>query len=78
MNYPSYTLVEVLRDPAILQSLTLDDWNVLIPQARHALLLGRLHVLIEQNNLTDSLPSAPFNHSLSAAFFADGTIWIEL
>ncbi|MEZ5549148.1 MAG: nucleotidyltransferase family protein, partial [Pseudomonadales bacterium] len=26
----------------------------------------RLHVLIEQNNLTDSLPSAPLNHSLSA------------
>lgn len=66
MTQPNYLLLDVLRAPQTLANLTLADWNELIPQARHALLLGRLHAVIIDNDMLDELPEQPLNHTLSA------------
>jgi len=66
MSRVSYLLLDVLRYPETLTGLTLSEWNQLIPQARHALLLGRLHALILHKGLLDELPEQPLNHTLSA------------
>lgn len=66
MSHPSYLLLDVLRCPESLINLTLTEWNQLIPQARHALLLGRLHALIIDKKLLSQLPEKPLNHTLSA------------
>jgi len=75
----SYPLLDVLIDPELLRELTLADWNELIPQARHALLLGRLHALIVQHDLSDALPKQPLNHTLSAYLASEkqraSTLW---
>jgi Uncharacterised nucleotidyltransferase len=66
MNNSSYPLLDALTDPEQLRELSLAEWNELIPQARHALLLGRLHALILQYDLLEILPEQPLNHTLSA------------
>ena len=66
MNNSSYPLLDALTDPEKLRELSLADWNELIPQARHALLLGRLHALILEYDLLEVLPEQPLNHTLSA------------
>jgi len=66
MSRRPYLLLDVLLRPEVLRELTLADWNRLIPQARHALLLGRLHSLILEHDLLEGLPEQPLNHTLSA------------
>jgi hypothetical protein len=66
MTERTYELLEVLRQPELLKTLSLPEWGRLIPQARHALLLGRLHALVLQHGLVDVLPEQPLNHTLSA------------
>lgn len=71
MTSTTYLLLDVLRSPQKLRDLTLSDWNTLIPQARHALLLGRLHKLIIDQGLLEQLPQQPLNHTLSAFLAAE-------
>ncbi len=66
MSDQSYLLLEVIRAPERLARLSMADWNRLIPQARHALLLGKLHALILEQDLLKVLPEKPLNHTLSA------------
>ena len=66
MSRRSYLLLDVLRYPERLTDLTLAEWSHLIPQARHALLLGSLHALILDKELLNQLPEQPLNHTLSA------------
>lgn len=58
-------LVKVLRDPKQLGSLSLAQWNELIPQARQTLLLGRLYHLLQEQDLLSPLAQAPMQHCFS-------------
>ena len=51
-----------LTNPNLLASLPLRRWDLLIRQARHVNLLGRLHALLEYAGVLDEVPSAPRNH----------------
>ena len=42
-------LITVLKDPAQALQLSSKDWDLLIRQARHANLLGRLYRIFEQS-----------------------------
>lgn len=71
MSHASYLLLDVLRQPEKLRSLTGADWNELIPQARHSLLLGRLHALVLQRELVEQLPAKPLKHTQSGYLAAE-------
>ena len=58
-------LVKVLNDPHQLTQLTLNQWEILIPQARAASLLPTLYVLFEEKGLLDKIPGRPKAHLFS-------------
>ncbi len=64
-------LITVLKDPARVRHLRQKDWDVLIRQARHANLLGRLYRVLEKSGELPFLPERPHNHLLSASTVAD-------
>jgi hypothetical protein len=64
-------LPEVLGNPDRLKTLTLEDWDVLIPQARATRLMGRLAVRAE--GLPDSVLPAEVRWHLAAARISAGT-----
>lgn len=55
-------LIKVLRDPCILRSLTIAEWDLLIRQARRANLLASLHVIAEEGGLLDHVPPVALRH----------------
>lgn len=59
-------LTPALRDPARLAEYGLRDWDLLLRQARRALLTARLQVLAEANHLLDQLPEPVRWHLLAA------------
>ncbi len=59
-----------LMDPPSLTSLALRDWDLLIRQGRSAEVLGRLHALMEQQDLLHEIPLAPRNHLQGARLIA--------
>ena len=59
-----------LMDPPSLISLALRDWDLLIRQGRRAEVLGRLHALLEQQDLLHEIPLAPRNHLQGARLIA--------
>lgn len=66
MSDRAFVLLDVLLKPERLRNLSLADWNKLIPQARHALLLGRLYATIQEQDLVEELPVQPLHHAMSA------------
>lgn len=52
----THLLAEVLRESARLRGLSLESWDVLIRQARHALLLARLAGVVERDGLHTFVP----------------------
>lgn len=64
-------LVTVFRNPAMVRELLDGSWDLLIRQARHANLLGRLHELLDQAGELASVPQRPLNHLRSAATMAE-------
>lgn len=64
-------LLEALREPARLATLTLADWDRLLPQARAAGLLARLAVLADDLALTPQLPAAVQPHLTAAHTLAE-------
>lgn len=58
-------LVEVLRNPDRVQTLSLADWDDLIPLARSSKLLATLHRLLERESLLDEVPEKPRVHLYS-------------
>lgn len=58
-------LVKVLNDPEQSTSLTLKEWDILIPQARVASLLPTLYLLLEENDLLNNIPERPKAHLFS-------------
>lgn len=61
MNSPPLVL-QAFRQPDTLISLSLADWDLLLRQARHANLLARLHVLLDERGLLEQVPAQPREH----------------
>lgn len=59
-------LTQVLVHPESLSELNLGDWDLLIRQARHANLLGRLAYRITEHQLLSQVPEQPRPHLESA------------
>lgn len=59
-------LVAVLRAPENVAHLTVAQWDLLVRQARRALLLGRLGVLSRERGLTVQIPEPALQHLQSA------------
>lgn len=55
-------LIQVLIEPARIERLALADWDLLIRQARHANLLGRLVCRLQANDLLARVPAQPRAH----------------
>jgi len=60
-----------LADLASLARLSTADWNVVVPLARGAGLLGRLAVLLEEAELLESVPDGPRQHLIAARILVD-------
>ena len=59
-------LVDVLNNPERCLTLTLSDWDVLIPQGRVTGLLGTLCLMLEARDLLASVPGDVRRHLESA------------
>lgn len=64
-------LITVLKDPAQALQLSSKDWDLLIRQARHANLLGRLYRIFEQSGELRAIAERPHNHLFSGSIMAD-------
>lgn len=64
-------LVSVLNDPVQVRSLDAKSWDVLIRQARHANLLGRLYQHLNNAGELPGISQRPLNHLISGAAMAD-------
>ncbi len=64
-------LISVLKDPAQARSLSPRNWDILIRQARHANLLGRLYRILEGSGELPAVPERPYNHLVSGSVMAD-------
>lgn len=63
-------LVQVFRQPDEIRRLQAHEWDLLVRQARHANLLGRLHHRLLAAGLATEIPRRPANHLLSGAIMA--------
>jgi hypothetical protein len=64
-------LISILKDPLQARQLDSKNWDLLIRQARHANLLGRLYRVLEQSGELPAIPERPHNHLLSGSVMAD-------
>lgn len=64
-------LLEVLRKPQHISSLSLREWDLLIRQARSADLLGRLWREVELSGQVEGVPEAPKRHLMAAKFLVE-------
>ncbi|TAN75817.1 MAG: hypothetical protein EPN14_08345 [Gallionella sp.] len=55
-------VIQALRQPGALTSLSLADWDLLLRQARQANLLARLHALLDERGLIVQIPPQPREH----------------
>jgi len=63
-------LVKVLRDLDVIHDLSLEQWDLLIRQARRTDLLGRLAVLLREKGMLDSVPEKPRDHLIAIDAYA--------
>ncbi len=55
--------VNLINSPSdIVSSLTLDQWNLIICQARSSGMLGRLYNILRSENVIDAVPEGPLRH----------------
>lgn len=66
----SAILTEVLRQPERIRGLPAADWDVLIRQARHANMLGRLHARLATAGQTPEIPEDAARHLIAGAHLA--------
>lgn len=64
-------LISVLKTPAQARQLNPGNWDILIRQARHANLLGRLYHVLEESCELPFIPEHPHNHLLSGSIMAN-------
>ncbi|MBL1264968.1 nucleotidyltransferase domain-containing protein [Methylomicrobium sp. RS1] len=62
MTPPLSSLVELFRQPSLLPQLTDIDWDIIVPQARRALLLGRLYWLVKRHEASAAVPANVLRH----------------
>ncbi len=55
-------VLRAFRQPGSLRSLSLEDWDLLLRQARHANLLARFHALLDEHGLLEQVPQQPREH----------------
>lgn len=58
-------VIKILKEPIFTSQLTMQDWDILIRQARRAGLLARLYYICEINNCIKYMPEKVLNHFLS-------------
>ncbi|GLT21391.1 hypothetical protein GCM10007933_08430 [Zoogloea oryzae] len=63
-------LLQAYRDPQSVRRLGPSQWDLLVRQARHANLLGRLYLRLQAAGVEDDIPERPRNHLLSGAQMA--------
>lgn len=63
-------LTEIMRTPERARGLSECEWDLLVRQARHANLLGRMHHLLDGALGADGVPERPARHLRSAATMA--------
>ncbi|WP_374264125.1 nucleotidyltransferase family protein [Zoogloea sp.] len=63
-------LLGAYRQPDSIRQLGAADWDLLVRQARHANLLGRLFLRLQAAGLEAEIPERPRNHLLSGAVMA--------
>ena len=68
---PNTLLLDALRHPETTPGLSLSEWDLLIRQARHAYLLGRLGALIRARGLLEQVPQQARQHLISTLRVAD-------
>jgi hypothetical protein len=68
MRHSSPLIISLLSNPAMAETLSLSQWDLLVRQARRAGLLARLGFLLEKQGI--KIPSQPANHFVSAQFYA--------
>ncbi|MEE8289626.1 MAG: hypothetical protein V3R25_09455, partial [Nitrosomonadaceae bacterium] len=59
---PNLLVLRVLRNPEVVISLSLADWDLLLRQARCSNLLARIHSLLNERGLIDRVPPKPREH----------------
>lgn len=64
-------IVQALRQPDALTSLSLAGWDLLLRQARNANLLAHLYALLEERGLMEQLPQQPREHLVSSHVIAE-------
>jgi len=64
-------LRQVLLDSHRIAALSAVEWDLLVRQARHANLLGRLYRRLQAADLLAQVPERPLHHMESAAVMAD-------
>lgn len=63
-------LLSAYRDPDSIRQLNARQWDLLVRQARHANLLGRLFLRLQSAGVERTIPERPHNHLLSGAVMA--------
>lgn len=58
----NYLILQALREPKTLTSLSLADWDLLIRQARRANLLARICISLDECGLLEQVPQKPREH----------------
>ncbi len=71
MTAATSALTATLRRPQAAADLTGGDWDRLIRQARKAVMLSRLYLMLEDRGLLDQVPARPLAHLESNRQFAD-------
>ena len=66
MKVTNNLVARILRQPHLSVSLGLADWDLLIRQARHADLLARIGIVLDEQGLIDRIPAKPRAHLESA------------
>lgn len=64
-------LLQALRQPDALTSLSLADWDLMLRQARNSNLLAHLYTLLEERGLIEQVPSQPREHLESSNIIAE-------
>lgn len=64
-------LVRILRTPEAITRLSMNEWDMLVRQARSAGLLARVRNLLAQHNLIENIPAAARWHFDAAATLAE-------
>jgi len=71
MSSPRDLVACALRDPEALISWGLADWDLLVRQARHAQLLARIGVALQDRGLLQQVPAQPRAHLQAARVVSD-------